>query len=645
MNFFEAQDDARRRTRWLIVYFILAVIGVICAVYGIVAWAMMYLGESLHFWDPSMFLVTAIATGGMMGLGSLYKTMQLSGGGSVVARDMGGRQVDPHTTDRDERRYVNIVEEMAIASGVPVPEIWIMDDEMGINAFAAGTEPGNAVVAVTRGCIQRLSRDELQGVVAHEFSHILNGDMRLNMRLMGGLFGILMISMIGKILFHALRFMPMRSSRNDKNGGIAGIMILLFLTGVGLMIVGGIGVFFARIIQAAISRQREFLADASAVQFTRNPDGIANALKKIGGFSDGSKMVSARAEEASHLFFADGGMFSFGLATHPPLDVRIRAIQKDWNGEFLQADLPTMAEGRGASQFSRNGQDARVSGFDGGGSPQETPVPPPLSQSQYEMDRLGDASEIDVNIGQLLKDGLQLEWVKACHDREEAQMLIFGLLLVEDKQLLQGEIDFLKENLGEHAAKSALYWNAELAGLHSSVKIALIDLSIPSLKRLSPPEYHRFVEMTQWLISSDGQVDLFEFMLQRVVQRHLDTHFGKRRMPKIRYHQLDELQYEANVLLTTMAALGGMDQMEAAYANALVDVRWSIAPLPPEACGLDKIEAALEKFDRATPLVKKQLLRLCGQAVMYDGKIESQEAELIRAIADSIGCAVPPFVR
>jgi len=648
MNFFDAQDDARRRTRWLVVYFIFAVIGVIVAVYGIVAGLMMYLGESPSFWMPSTFALTAVVTGGMMGMGSLYKTMQLSGGGSVVARDMGGRQIDSHTTDRDERRYVNIVEEMAIASGVPVPEIWIMDEEMGINAFAAGTEPGNAVVAVTRGCIQRLTRDELQGVVAHEFSHILNGDMRLNMRLMGFLFGILMISMIGKMLFHALRFMPMRSSRNDKNGGAAGVAIAILVAGVGLMIVGSIGVFFARMIQAAISRQREFLADASAVQFTRNPDGIANALKKIGGFSDGSKIISPKAEEASHLFFADGGMFSFGLATHPPLDVRIRAIQGDWDGEFESSELPDVASGRGShfSDEGRSGADSRMSGFNAAGgnravvSPRATPPPLP----RHQMDGLGEASQVDVNIGHLLKQGLRPEWAEACRNREEAQALIFGLLLAEDNQLRQSEIDFLKLKAGEDATLLAVHWNAELAGLHSSVKIALIDLSIPSLKRLSPPEYDRFVEVTHWLVSSDGQVNLFEFMLQRVVQRHLDVHFHQRRMSKIRYKHLDELQHEANVLLTTVAALGGVDQMESAYAESLVDARWSIRPLPPEACGLDKIEAALEKFDASTPVVKKQLLRMCGQAVMHDGVIESQEAELIRATADSIGCAVPPFV-
>jgi Zn-dependent protease with chaperone function len=311
MNFFAAQDDARRRTKWLVVYFALAIIGVILSVYGIVYIAMLYMGMTVNPWMPGVFTATALGTGGVMGTGSLFKTMQLNGGGAVVAKDLGARQIDPHTNDADERRLVNVVEEMAIASGLPVPGIWLMDDELAINAFAAGTEPGNAVVAVTRGCLQRLSRSELQGVVAHEFSHILNGDMKLNMRLMGLLFGVLMISMIGNMLFQALRFMRVRSS-NSKNSG-AGVVVVIVLAGVALMIVGSIGVFFGRLIQAAISRQREYLADASAVQFTRDPEGIAGALKKIGGQQDGARINAPKATEASHLFFATGECSATGL--------------------------------------------------------------------------------------------------------------------------------------------------------------------------------------------------------------------------------------------------------------------------------------------------------------------------------------------
>jgi len=637
MNFFAAQDDARRRTKWLVVYFALAIIGVILSVYGIVYLAMLYTGVTVNPWMPGVFTATALGTGGVMGTGSLFKTMQLNGGGAVVAKDLGARQIDPHTNDADERRLVNVVEEMAIASGLPVPGIWLMDDELAINAFAAGTEPGNAVVAVTRGCLQRLSRSELQGVVAHEFSHILNGDMKLNMRLMGLLFGVLMISMIGRMLFQALRFMRVRSS-NSKNSG-AVVVVVIVLAGVALMIVGSIGVFFGRLIQAAISRQREYLADASAVQFTRDPEGIAGALKKIGGQQDGAKINAPKATEASHLFFADGGMFSYGLATHPPLDVRIKAIQKNWDGEFVESSIPEVAVVRASDDKQA---EHRASGFSGGSH--SLPVePPPISRALIE--RLGEPSEVNIAAGHLLYEALDDGLIRAAHDREQAQALIYALLLAEDSQLREEELRFIQNGAGANAGKLALSWNHQLVHLHSSEKMALIDLSIPALRQLSLSEYDRFIEITQRLIASDGQVDLFEFMLQHMVERHLNAHFRPKSTAKIRYHSIEVLIVETNILVTTMAAIGGGDQMAAAYQAAAAEWGWQLEMAPSSDCGLKSIRMALEKFEVAAPLVKKQLLRMLGLAVMHDGVIESREAELLRATADAIGCAIPPFVR
>jgi len=298
MNFYEAQDDARKRSRWLILYFILAVIGVIMALYTVYGLVMMNMGGSYYdeygkeislggsWWDTGAFIKIAGITTAVILVGNIFKSLQLAGGGEAIARDVGGRPVDPHTTNLDEKRLINVVEEMAIASGVPTPQVWIMDSEPGINAFAAGTEPGNAVIGVTRGCVQHLTRGELQGVIAHEFSHILNGDMRLNMRLVGWLFGIMMLSLLGQMLLNSLRYVRIRSNSRDDNSG--GIVVAMLVAGIALLVVGSVGVFFGRMIQAAISRQREFLADASAVEFTRDPSGLAGALKKVGGQAHGS---------------------------------------------------------------------------------------------------------------------------------------------------------------------------------------------------------------------------------------------------------------------------------------------------------------------------------------------------------------------
>lgn len=653
MNFYEAQDDARRRTKWLVIYFILAMAGVVMAIYSVLGLYMMsqsggsytssgsFVRSGGSWWDLEMFLTTAGLTSGVILLGSLFKSMQLGGGGEVVARDMGGRPVDQHTTDVDERKLMNVVEEMAIASGLPVPQVWVMDGEAGINAFAAGTEPGNAVIGVTRGCIQRLTRSELQGVIAHEFSHILNGDMKLNMRLIGWLFGIMMISMIGRTLLHSLSYMRVRSSGKNNNGG--GAILAMLAAGVALLIIGAVGVFFARMIQAAISRQREYLADASAVQFTREPDGIAGALKKIGGQEYGSGLSSAKAGEASHMFFADGGMFSYGFATHPPLDVRIKAIEASWDGKFEASDLPPVA----SRQYSG---DERVSGFSGGGAVAAAAAPE-VRVERAEWNRIGDDGLMDVATGGAILDGLKQSWVAATRDRDEAQALVFGLLLAVDDELRTEEVSFVRKSAGEVAGELALSWQGELGKEHSSRKIALIDLAIPTLRRLTMPEYERFIGITKWMIASDGQVDIFEYMLQKVLERHLDAHFVKGGSPRIKFTKLGQLGSEVNVLISTMAGIGARDSgdLDAAYAgavDALVErggERLNI--LAPSECGLDKVDGALEKLEQASPVVKRDVLHACGVAVMSDGVLGSREAELLRAAADAIGCSIPPFVK
>jgi len=556
MDFFEAQDAARKRTKWLVLWFILAVVGVVVAVNMLTYVVLQTQTQPGSAFGFGFVLPVSALTGGLILAASGFKSMQLSSGGSVVAQDLGGRLVMPGSTDFEERKLLNIVEEMAIASGMPVPQVYLMDHEEGINAFAAGTEPSNAVIGVTRGCIQRLSRDELEGVIAHEFSHILNGDMRLNMRLIGLLFGLMVISIIGRGLFEVMRFSSY-SSRRDREGG--GAAIALLILGVGLLAIGSIGVFFGRMIQAAISRQREYLADASAVQFTRNPDGIANALKKIGGLSMGNKLQSAKASEASHMMFSDAGLFSFGLATHPPLDVRIKAIQKHWDGGFSESALPPVAR----------------------------------------------------------------DHTRPAHDREEAQALVFGLLLAEDKKLLAGEISFLKKTAGEEATTLALRWQEEVRDLHSAQKIALIDIALPSLRSLSPLEYDRFLKVTQWLIASDATVDLFEFMLQRVVERHLVSHFEKRGFGKVKFQRFSQLAGEANVLISTMSGIGAPSEAEAkaAYAKA-------VAPLAGWSHGLaggsslQELGKILDRFDQASPLVKKELLLACGRVPPFVGDLK-----------------------
>lgn len=626
MDFFAAQDEARKKTGWLMGLFLLCVVGVVIGV-SLLAWGIsIFLGDTGNG-SFGLAGMAGCATLALVLVSSGFKALQLRGGGGVVARDLGGRLVDPSTTETHERKLLNVVEEMAIASGVPVPQVYVMDQEESINAFAAGTEPGNAAIGVTRGCMMRLSRSELQGVIAHEFSHILNGDMKLNMRLIGWIFGLVVLSIMGRGLLESMRFVNVgggsrSSNRDGDNNGGGAILLAILAVGVGLLVIGGIGVFFARLLQAAVSRQREFLADASAVQFTREPDGLAGALKKIGG--KGSTIGAAKASEASHCFFANGGMFAFGFATHPPLDLRIKKIQKEWDGKFMESELPPIIPRQAAS---RRG-DSRVSGFAG--------APEGAQPSLSSPERVVAAN------GAAIRASIPSQWQGAVHDRDEAQALVFGLLLAEDQEIRVGEIEYLRESAGEAAAELALTWQGELGASHSSRKIALLDLAVPTLRNLSREEYARFLEITQRLISSDGRVDLFEYMMQRLIEHHLEGHFAHRKIARIRYHRRGDLVTEMTLLVSAFAHLDSEPQRAHTAAQKLIPELGGL--VSPQGISLTEINKALEKVEVASPLVKRDVLQACAQSVGSDGGLSNREAELLRAMADGIGCAIPPWV-
>ncbi|MCH9048708.1 MAG: M48 family metallopeptidase, partial [Proteobacteria bacterium] len=341
MNFFESQDRVRKNTFQLVFLFTLAVVTLIIMTNLLVMVVFGYInseqmqdgGTLLQQMDWQTFAAVSAGVGVVVLAGSLYKIMALSAGGKTVAEALGGKLIPQNTDDLKQRKLLNVVEEMAIASGTPAPPVYLLVDEPGINAFAAGFSPRDAVIGVTQGTIDHLSRDQLQGVIAHEFSHIFNGDMRLNIRLMGVLNGILIIGIIGYFILYSAAF----SRRGRSSGkGAGGILVL----GIGLMVIGFAGTFFGGLIKAAVSRQREYLADASAVQFTRNPDGIAGALKRIGGLEFGSKVENPGAPEVSHAFFAQGisGFMQSLSATHPPLAKRILRIDPHWNGNFESSD-------------------------------------------------------------------------------------------------------------------------------------------------------------------------------------------------------------------------------------------------------------------------------------------------------------------
>ena len=628
MDFFRAQDEARRRTRWLVVWFALAVCCVVGVVYALSLYGLRTAGDSKERISEDALWI-ALGVGVLIVGASLFKHVQLAGGGAVVARSMGGRPVDPSTSDIYERRLVNVVEEMAIASGIPTPEIWVMDDEEGINAFAAGTEPGNAVVAVTRGCLERLTRSELQGVVAHEFSHILNGDMRLNLRLVGWVFGLVVVAIIGRSLVGLLRHARV-SSGSSRSSGSSGVVLVILATGVSLWLVGSIGAFFARLLQAAISRQREFLADASAVQFTRDPSGIAGALKKIGGFSLKGMMKSPHAPEARHMFFAETGygLFRYAGATHPPLDVRIRTLEPDWDGKFISSQRLTEREAQRVPPPlpKRGGRSGTVAA---------SAVASGFSEATETRVRRATGEEVLAN--------LEPAAAEAVRNRTDAKSLICGLLLSKDQGLRTEEIERLRKTLGENEARQALHWQEMLSEAPALDKIAYLELAIPALKRIGEEELGQFFDVVRWLTERDGQIDLFEFMLGKMLLRNLGAEIPP---PRRRRKFLAAFEDEVRLLATAFARLS--DDPGAAFEASAEAYREQtgrrLAPVPGEECTLAAIDAALHRCRAGTAVVRRQLLRICGLAAVKDGRISDEEAELLRAMADAIEMPMPPFV-
>ncbi len=648
MDFFEEQALARKRTFRLLLLFAWAVVGVVVAVYFLAmifyntmafdAAGVAYMtGEydsvgaiAQSLWSPGVLFFSLASTATVVGLGSLYKIAQLRDGGPAVALSLGGRRVDPDATRLDERRLLNVVEEMAIASGVPVPEVYVLDREPGINAFAAGNTTSDAVIGVTQGTLQLLRRDELQGVIAHEFSHILNGDSRLNIRAIGLLHGIFLLALVGRFLTRG----SMRSSKKQ-GGGIA-------LLGIGLLAIGSIGVFFGRMIQSSISRQRELLADASAVQFTRDPDGLVGALKKIGGVAPRSYLSTPTADEASHIFFSDAirrmRLFAGIFRTHPPLGDRIRKLEPFWDGEFPEVTLPDISDGMSTPPDAPSDQLHTFA---------EAPTEEAVSQA---IQHIGSPRPEQIAFARSLHSALPDFWLHAAHQAPMAQAMVFGLLIAQDEVLRGTELMSVAELTDPQTADLTLRFHSEAGGRSSADKIALFDMVIPTLRNLPVEEYERFRQVIDALMQSDRRIDLFEYTLSRMIRRHLARHFDGTGPTPLRFRSQAPLRPDARVLISTLARVGARteDQAKQAFRHGAQTMRLGDpigTILSADECTLSALDRALQRYDGAAPRLKQALILACSAAVMADDLVTDQEAELLRAIGDALDCPVPPFVQ
>lgn len=666
MDFFEHQDKARKQTGRLFLLFAAAVIGIIVSVYVLVIVLMGWGGSQLEsesasaaldvsLWEPLIFIGVTVVTIVVVGGGSLYKISQLSGGGHVVAEHLGGRQLSPDTRDPVERKVLNVVEEMAIASGTPVPPVFFMDRETGINAFAAGYAPDDAVVGITRGCAEKLSRDQLQGVVAHEFSHIFNGDMRLNIKLIGIIHGILVVGLIGYYVMRTAFYTGgTRRSSDGKNNGLP-----LLALGLGLMAIGFIGTLFGNLIKAAVSRQREFLADASAVQFTRNPEGIGGALKVLAGYDKHGELDNPNAPEASHMFFACGlasGLNSM-FATHPPLEERISRIDRTW----AQQKQAMAAEGsQGVADTSTAmGASGGAMGFAGASQPtspmpsasEASGFPPPLpvesSTPQATVETIGQPTPQHVARAHDLIEAIPDALVEAAREPYSARAVVYAMLLDDDTDVRKTQLDRLavKTESGEYHKTQEMF--ALTQSLDRQLRLPLIDLAIPALRSLSDKQYARFRNRIVELVKADSKIDLFEWVLQKIVLRHLDPHFTEVRSPRAKFHTLDAVSHHVATLLSALAYVGAKDEsaVKAAFdAGATASGTSSLRLKPMEAARLGPLEEALGRLVHLSPKAKKKLITAAATVVAADDKITSREAELLRAVADTLDCPMPPLL-
>jgi len=648
MNFFQSQDNARRQTRYLILMFILAVIAIVAAVNLVIAAPIINTGNGagaaalpdFNWIMNNLGLVTGVslATIGFISLSSLYKIASLSAGGGKVARSLGGTLITAENKDPLRRRLYNVVEEMAIASGIPMPEVYVLEQEPGINAFAAGFTTGDAAVTVTRGTLETLSRDELQGVIGHEFSHILNGDMRLSTRLMGILFGILVIGLIGRAVLNSARYGNIRSD-NSRRGNTAAI----YLAGLGLFLIGYIGVFFGQLIKAAVSRQREFLADASAVQFTRQTQGIAGALKKIAAAQQGSELQAADAEEVSHMLFATGASFSSLWATHPPLVQRIKALEPN----FDESEIERLAEAM--PYQSQHGSEASEQSLPTAGiaSQHLSVTPDALTET------VGLPTEEHIQLASALRQSIPENLYRAAHSGTDALPLVLALLLDANEAVRRTQLDLIAQQLGGTTVMAAETLWSEVQKLDSRFRLPLLQIAFPLIKNRPMEQLERIADLVQGLIEVDGVVDTFEFALSRVLKMHLnDAAHPQRRQDHLRLTQLPEA---VGVLFSVMAKQGH-DETEVAYRKGmeclgrheprikmLIDTKqWP--DYQPLEDWMPATEAALKQLDRLHMADKQALISALVLTISHDGKVSPHEAELLRAVCATVHCPLPPFV-
>jgi len=645
MDFFAQQDLARRNTRLLILLFLVAVLLLVLLTNALVA-AFLFFSQDYNLYSGSRegvpgflsyfswarFGGIALAISGAVALVVLVNWLRLSSGGKVVAESMGGVRILPQSRDTAERRCLNVVEEMALAANMPVPPVYVLNEERGINAFAAGITPADAVVAVTRGAIENLKRDELQGVIAHEFSHILNGDIRLNIRLAAMLKGITFVGDVGELLLRSGN----RASyyTRDRRGNSHPALPLL---GVALWILGWLGGLAAGFIKAAISRQKEFLADASAVQYTRNADGIGNALKVIGGYLPGTLVHAARATEMSHIFF---GQIRHRLwqvfATHPPLPDRIRRVDPHWDGVYItrQPSQHLDPVARRQAVEAGVGRAALVAAAMAGALADD-------AAEELETEDADFEAAAPVEYGATSPRDIPLAFIEHSREPLGAQALVFSLLIGEEETQRRAQLHIVGATGIRGLETLVNTLQPEVRALGAPRRLPLVEMCLPALKSVSGEQYRMFKHTLVQLIHADQRVQLYEWCLFQLIRHYLDPEFTAVKPSQPRYRQLQQVVVPVHTVLSVLAYQGNGDSAEAFRAGAEYLGLSALALLPEAQCGVSAFSNAVHTLADCYPLLKPRVLKAMCLAAASDGELNAVEQEIIASTAAVMDSPIP----
>lgn len=639
MNFFAHQQLARKNTKYLIGLFFLSLLVILVLINGL---ALMFLGESVR--NAPLFSQAYLAQNGyiivwtslviiaFVGLGSLFRMMQLQSGGSIIAEQLGGLRIEADTTHPLHRRLYNIVEEMAIASGVPVPDVFVLEKEPGINAFAAGYHTHDAAIAVTQGALETLSRDELQGVVAHEFGHIFSGDMRINIRLMGVLFGLLLLALIGRLFFQAGR--ALGGGGNRREGGNAAAAFIL--VGLGLLIIGYIGVFFGNWIKSLVSRQREYLADATAVQLTRNPHGVAGALKKIGA---SASLMETTSDEISHMLFSNG--FNSKLfATHPPLEERIRAIDPNFDpAEFNSARQQIEATRQRNQQLNPQAANATES--------TARQQPAGLLDFTRLADSIGNPSLEQIIAAAYLIQSIPDPLRQAAHSKQQVREVVAYLLLSDDADTRAAQLRVFEQELGPVSAEILADLAQQYPVIQPETRLPILEIALNTLRHLPQQDRRDLEETLSRLIEVDGKVSVHEYALAKMLALAFKDTANPSQTRLHGSHGIADFEKEISQLINILAFYGNPDDLEystQAYQQGLQQLNITQADPPIrhwESRWHHQLNSALEVVNELTPLAKEKLLEALYHTVTYQQRVTQSEIELLRVIASAMHVPIP----